>query len=82
MTSYTYLYNTKGQFNGVEIWGTRRYVLDNIACQEHCGPLIAMNLDIVHDYNLLSVAIRLFEAGNQKFSNKLIKLNRVASHQM
>ena len=33
-----------------------------------------MNLDIVHDYNLPSVAIRLFEAGNQEFGNKLIKL--------
>jgi len=33
-----------------------------------------MDLDIVYNYNLPGVAIRLFEAGNQKFSNKLIKL--------
>jgi hypothetical protein len=36
-----------------------------------------MDLNVVHHYSLPGVAIRLFETGNQKFSNKLIKLARL-----
>jgi hypothetical protein len=44
-------------------------MLDSIALR-----FITMNLNVVHDYNLPGVSIRLFEAGDQKFSNKPIKL--------
>jgi len=50
--------------------------LDNIArsFKSIANGFIAMNLNVVYDDNLARVAIRFFEAGNQKFSDKLIKL--------
>ena len=52
------------RLNGVEIWGVRWYVGTgkySLPFKSIADRLIAMNLDIVHDYNLPSVAIRLFE---------------------